>query len=85
LQYGNEQEPFIPHFHVWGRGDVNHEYVPGVPLQGQVPYEVMVPRQQHADWIHENDKYRVAWALAQQLQNTTLPDGVSILEQKFPK
>ena len=37
ITIGNEEEPGMLHLHLWGRGDPNHEFIPGVPLRGPVP------------------------------------------------
>lgn len=34
---GNEEEPGMLHLHLWGRGDPEHEFIPGVPLRGPIP------------------------------------------------
>lgn len=34
---GSEEEPSMLHLHMWGRGDPDMEYIPGVPLKGPEP------------------------------------------------
>lgn len=34
---GDDEEPSLLHLHMWGRGDPEMEYIPGVPLRGLEP------------------------------------------------
>ncbi|KTD11831.1 hypothetical protein Lgra_1289 [Legionella gratiana] len=37
VHVGDDEEPSLLHLHMWGRGDPEMEYIPGVPLRGPKP------------------------------------------------
>ncbi|QEY52710.1 hypothetical protein [Legionella longbeachae] len=37
IHVGDDEEPSLLHLHMWGRGDPEVEYIPGVPLRGPKP------------------------------------------------
>lgn len=56
---GNEEEPSMLHLHMWGRGDPEMEYIPGVPLRGPIPglmFDLIAKNK-----THPINQYAVKW------------------------
>lgn len=78
---GNDAEPFAPHVHIIGRGDIKHDYVSGVPLRGRTPYEVMAPRAR-TEKFQAGEAAVVAVGIAQSLAGVELHPSVSLALRK---
>eukprot|EP00051_Salpingoeca_urceolata_P034959 m.27490 g.27490 ORF g.27490 m.27490 type:complete len:264 (-) comp8549_c0_seq1:237-1028(-) len=84
LELGNTAEPFVTHVHVIGRGDPAHCYIADVPLRGQIPGEVMVPRKREHKWGHEGEIATVAHGIAESLALVDLHPSVTLVERRVP-
>lgn len=83
IQIGNTKEPSMLHTHIWGRGNPQHEYILGVPLDGPKPGE-MFDMMANTPHVPGNQK-KVPWEanlldLSLQVFKKTLQDYVSSVE-----
>ncbi len=84
-QIGNEKEPSMLHTHIWGRGNPNHDFISGVPLDGPKPGE-MFDMMAKTPSIMGNEK-KIKWGakqleLALQTFKTILKDYTQSIEYK---